>query len=106
MNGDGVPDISPRGEGYGPPSDACPECPIVDAIERKEQEARMAAWAGILVAILGVLSWNTWGFLICGTGAIVFGLYARRFAPHQARADFAAGAIVLVVLILRMADVL
>lgn len=70
-------------------------------MERKYGQARNAAWAGVLIAILGVLSWNTYGFFVCGLGAIVFGFYARPFAPHEAMADLAAGGMVLGVLGLR-----
>lgn len=87
-----------------PPMSA--ECPLVDQVERRRQEAVMAAWAGIIVAIIGVLSWSTYGFGACGAGAVVFGLYARRCAPMQANACFAAGALLLAVLSLRLAGVL
>jgi hypothetical protein len=82
------------------------ECPLIDAVEEKRGEARMAAWAGILIAILGVLSWSTYGFLVCGAAAIAFGIYARRFAPTEALADFAAGGMLLVVFALRLAGVI
>jgi len=71
-------------------------------IERKGSEARTAAWAGVLVAILGVLSWNTFGFLVCAAGAFAFGAYARAFAPREAMADLAAGSLLLAVLGLRL----
>jgi hypothetical protein len=73
----------------------------VDVVERRYEQARTAAWAGVVIAILGVLSWNTYGFLFCGLGAIAFGLYAMGFASREALADFAAGAMVLGVLGLR-----
>ena len=67
MTGDGQeggtpPDITPGLSDDLPESLSCPECPIAEVIERKEKEARTAAWAGILVAVLGVMSWNEWGF--------------------------------------------
>ncbi len=102
MTGDGVPDLTPRREGGPPAAPECPGCPAEDVIERKESEARTAAWAGVLVAILGVLSWNTYGFLACAAGAAVFGAYARRFAPREAMADVAAAALLLGVLGLRL----
>jgi len=101
-----VPDITPTHFDDLPESLSCPECPIADVIERKEKEARTAAWAGILVAVLGVLSWNEWGFLMGGIGAIIFGLYARGFAPQQAMAAFVAGAMALGVLGMRLAGLL
>ncbi|NIP34819.1 MAG: hypothetical protein GWN39_12085, partial [Thermoplasmata archaeon] len=55
---------------------------------------------------IGVLSWSTYGFLVCGVGAIGFGLYARRFAPMEANACFAAGALLMAVLALRFAGLL
>ena len=111
MTGEGrkggtVPDITPGRFDDLPESLSCPECPIADVIERKEKEARTAAWAGILVAVMGVLSWNEWGFLMGGIGAIGFGLYARAFAPQQAVAAFMAGAMALGVLAMRLADLL
>jgi rubredoxin len=111
MTGDGqeggsVPDITPGRFNDLPESLSCPECPIADVIERKEKEARTAAWAGILVAVMGVLSWNEWGFLMGGIGAIGFGLYARAFAPQQAMAAFVAGAMALGVLAMRYAGLL
>ena len=106
MNADQVPEVTPHGDDGAPPPPACPECPIADAIERREREARTAAWAGVLVAVLCILSWNTWGFLMGAVGAIAFGLYARKFAPTHAWADFAAGAMLLAVLGLRLAEVL
>ena len=66
----------------------------------------MAAWGGILVAILGVLSWSAYGFIACGLAALVFGAYARRYAPMEANAAFAAGALLLAVLVLRLLGVL
>lgn len=96
-SGEGVPDITPP---------AIAECPFIDAVEENRKEARMAAWAGVIVAILGVLSWSTYGFLACGMGAIAFGLYARRFAPVEALADFTAGCMLLGVLALRVAGLL
>ena len=56
MTGGGAPDITPRGEAGDALPPACPECPIADVLERREREARTAAWAGILVAVMGVLS--------------------------------------------------
>lgn len=106
MTGDRVPDLTPRDGGGAQAPPACPGCPAADVIERKESEARTAAWAGVLVAILGVLSWHTYGFLVCAAGAMVFGLYARGFAPREALADFAAGALLLGVLGLRLAGVI
>lgn len=100
------PDITPGQFKDLPESLSCPECPIAEVIERKEKEARTAAWAGILVAILGVLSWNEWGFLMGGIGAIGFGLYARNFARQQAVAAFVAGAMALGVLGMRLAGLL
>lgn len=111
MTGEGresgtVPDITPGRFDDLPESLSCPECPIADVIERKEKEARTAAWAGILVAVMGVLSWNEWGFLMGGIGAIGFGLYARAFAPQQAMAAFVAGSMALGVLAMRFAGLL
>ncbi len=111
MIGDGheggtPPNISPRQFDGLPESISCPECPIAEVIERREREARTAAWAGILVAVMGVLSWNEWGFLMGGIGAFGFGLYARTFAPQQAVAAFAAGAMALGVLVMRYAGLL
>ncbi len=111
MMGDGheggtPPDITPGQFDGLPESLSCPECPIAEVIERKEKEARTAAWAGILVAFLGVLSWNEWGFLMGGIGGIGFGQYARAFAPQQAVAAFVAGAMVLGVLGMRFAGLL
>ncbi len=97
MKEDHVPDLSPPGAG---------ECPLIDEVEKRHQEAVMAAWAGVIVAIIGVLSWSTYGFLVCGAGAIGFGLYARRFAPMEANACFAAGALLVAVLALRLAGLL
>ena len=97
MGGEGVPGFIPQ---------ETAECPLIDAVEEKRKEARMAAWAGVIVAVLGVLSWSTYGFLACSLGAITFGLYARRFAPIEALADFAAGCMLLGVLGLRLAGLL
>jgi hypothetical protein len=82
------------------------ECPLVDGVEKAHREAVIAAWGGILVAVLGVLSWSTYGFLACGVGALAFGVYARRYAPMEANADFAAGGLLLAVLALRLSGVL
>jgi hypothetical protein len=81
-------------------------CPLVDEAGKRHQDAVMAAWGGIILAIVGVLSWSTYGFAACGLGAIGFGLYARRWAPMEANACFAAGALLLAVLALRLAGVL
>jgi hypothetical protein len=81
-------------------------CPLIDEVEKRHQEAVMAAWGGIIVAIIGVLSWSTYGFAACGLGALAFGVYARRYAPMEANACFAASALLLVVLSLRLAGVL
>jgi len=106
MGGEEVPDITPAGaEGSSSPPPVF-ECPLMDAVEEKRKEARMAAWAGVFVAILGVLSWSTYGFLACGVGALAFGLYARPFAPMEANADFVAGGMLLAILVLRFAGVL
>jgi hypothetical protein len=82
------------------------ECPLVDALEEKRKEARMAAWAGVLVAILGVLSWSTYGFFACGVAAVAFGAYSRRYAPIEALADFSAGGMLLVIFGFRLVGVL
>jgi hypothetical protein len=82
------------------------ECPLIDAVEEKRKEARMVAWAGVLIAIMGVLSWSTYGFFACGGAAIVFGLYARRFAPTEGLADLAAGGMLLVIFGLRLSGIL
>ncbi len=107
MTGPGaVPDLTPGpGDGSPPPAE-CPGCSLADAIEKKEREARAAAWAGLLVAVLGVMSWSTWGFLMGGVGAFAFGLYARGFAPYQAWGAFTAGALALGVLGLRLLGLL
>ena len=103
---DDVPDLTP-GPGDGSPSPAeCPMCSLADVIEKKEKEARAAAWAGLLVAVLGVMSWSTWGFLMGGVGALAFGLFARRFAPYQAWGAFTAGALAFGVLGLRLLELL
>ena len=104
--GKDVPDLSP-GPGKMPaPPPGCPECAIADVIERKEKEARTAAWAGLLIAVLGVMSWSTWGFLMGAVGAFAFGLYARRFAPYQAWGSFTAGVLAMGVLALRLLELL
>jgi hypothetical protein len=77
---------------------------LADVIERKEREARSVAWVGMLAAILGVLSWSTIGMAGGGVGAIAFGLYARSFAPRETLATFAAGALALGVLAMRLMD--
>jgi hypothetical protein len=103
---DRVPDLSPPSDGG---VEGCPpsmECPLIDMAEKRHQEAVMAAWGGIIIAILGVLSWSTYGFLACGLGAFAFGVYARRHAPMEANACFAAGALLLAVLVLRLGAVL
>ncbi|UCC93332.1 MAG: hypothetical protein JSW25_01280 [Thermoplasmata archaeon] len=100
MTDEEVPDITP----VEPLPTA--ECPLIDAVEEKHREARMAAWAGVLVAILGVLSWSTYGFLVCGGAAVAFGLYARRYAPMEAYADYTAGGMLLALFLLRLAEVL
>lgn len=106
MGGEQVPDITPAGaEGPSSPPPVF-VCPMMDAVEEKRKEAMMAAWAGVMVAILGVLSWSTYGFLACGVGAIALGLYARRFAPMEANADFVAGGMLLAILGLRHVGVL
>jgi hypothetical protein len=79
---------------------------MIDAIEERRKDARRAAWAGILIAILGVLSWNTYGFLVCSIAAMVFGLYAYRWAPREALADFVVGGMLLVVLALRLGGII
>lgn len=101
-----MPDITPAGglEKVSLPPMA--ECPLIDAVEEKRKEARMVAWAGVIVAILGVLSWSSYGFLACGGGAIAFGLYARRYAPMEALADFVAGGMLLVIFSLRFVDLI
>jgi hypothetical protein len=100
-----VPDLTP-----GPANRETPVvetgCPLVDEVEKRHQEAVMAAWGGIIVAIIGVLSWSTYGFAACGLGALAFGVYARRYAPMEANACFAAAALLLVVLGLRLTGVL
>ena len=85
---------------------ACPECPLVDVMERKASEARMAAWAGVLVTILGVVSWTTLGFAAGGVGAIALGLYARTFAPRESYGALTGGGLALAVLALRLLDLL
>lgn len=82
------------------------ECPLIDVMEEKHREARTAAWVGVALAIFGVLSWSAYGFLVCGAGAIICGLYARRYAPMEAMADYVAGAMLLVILFLRLGDLL
>ena len=88
------------------PAPACGGCDLADAIERKEREARGASWAGVLVAVLGVMSWTTVGFLGGGIGAVAFGLYARAFAPREHLAALVAGALAFGVLALRLDDLL
>jgi hypothetical protein len=88
------------------PAPACDGCSLADAIERKEREARGAAWAGVLVAVLGVMSWTTVGFIGGGVGAVAFGLYARVFAPREHLAALVAGALAFCVLALRLADLI
>ena len=105
MSGGEVPDLGPGGARGGGAEEACPGRVIVDAIERRQQEARNAEWAGVLVAVLGVLTWNPWGFLACGICALAFGLYARRFAPMESWGALAAGGMLLVVYGLSLADV-
>ena len=100
--GGGVRDLTPRSVGTMAPPPACQGCNLADVIERKEREARGAAWAGIAVAVLGVMSWRTVGFV----GAIAFGLYARNFAPQQYIAALVAGALALGVLALRLTRLL
>jgi hypothetical protein len=78
----------------------------VNEAEERYREARTAAWLGVAVAILGVLSWSAYGFAACGAGAIACGLYARRYAPSESMACFVAGAMLLAVLGLRLGDVL
>ncbi len=106
MGGEEVPDITPAGSDGSSSPPPVFTCPMMDAVEEKRKDALMAAWAGVVVAILGILSWNTYGFLACGVGAIVFGLYARPFAPMEANADFVAGGMLLAILVLRFAGVL
>jgi len=101
MTTDEILDITPS-----PPEGRAPlapmgECPLIDEMEEKHKEARTVAWVGVAVAIFGVLSWSAYGFLVCGAGAIGCGLYARRYAPLEAMADFVAGAMLLVILGLR-----
>jgi hypothetical protein len=103
---DDIPVLASGHADGSPPPAACPECPLADAIERKEREARAAAWAGLLVAVLGVMSWSTWGFLLGGVGALALGVYARRFAPSQAWGAISAGAMALGVLGLRLSGLL
>lgn len=102
--GEGIRDLTPSGGDMATPPPACDGCSLADVIERKEREARGAAWAGVLAAVLGVLSWQTIGFAGGGVGAIAFGLYARNFAPREAKAAYAAGALALAVLALRIND--
>jgi hypothetical protein len=103
--GEDVPDLTPAPPGGGPPVVEA-GCPLIDEVEKRHQEAVMAAWGGILVAIIGVLSWSTYGFAACGLTALAFGAFARRYAPMEANACFAAGALLLTVLVLRLAGVL
>jgi hypothetical protein len=106
MTGDDVkeiPDLTPGEASSQAPPAACEGCSLAEAIERKEREARGAAWAGVLVAILGVMSWNTIGMAGGGLGAVAFGLYARNFAPREANGALAGGALALVVFGMRMA---
>jgi hypothetical protein len=107
MSGGGekaVRDLTPSGDAESMPPPACDGCSLADVIERKEREARGAAWAGVLAAILGTMSWQTIGFAGGGVGAIAFGLFARNFAPREARAAYVAGILALVVLALRLND--
>ena len=92
-----VPDLSPPG---------AVECPLVDEGEKRRHEAVTASWAGIIVAIVGVLSWSTYGFTVCGLGALVAGLYARGHAPAEANGPLAASVLLLALLALRLAGVL
>jgi hypothetical protein len=103
---DGVPDLTPRTSGVAGPPPACDGCAIADVIQRKEREARGAAWAGVLAAILGVMSWSTLGMAGGAVGAFAFGLYARAFAPRESLGAFTGGALALAVLALRLAGLL
>jgi hypothetical protein len=102
-DGEGVRDLTPDVGTEMPPA-ACEGCSLADVIERKEKEARRAAWGGVLVAIMGVMSWQTIGFIGGGIGAIIFGLYARNFAPREALAAYAGGILALAVFALRLND--
>lgn len=106
MTKDEILDITPPPPDGMAPMPPMGECPLVDEMEEKYNEARTAAWVGVVVAILGVLSWSTYGFLVCGAGAIACGLYARRYAPMEAIADIVAGAMLLVILGLRVGGIL
>ena len=98
-----VRDLTPSSPTMGTPPAACDGCAIADVIERKEREARAAAWAGVLAAILGTMSWNEFGMVAGGIAGFVFGLYARAFARLESYASFSGGVIALVVLALRLA---
>lgn len=106
MTADRVPDLSTTLDGGDAGCPPTMECPLIDMAEKRHQEAVMAAWGGVIVAILGVLSWSTYGFLACGLSALAFGAYARRHAPMEANACFVAGAMLFVVLALQLGGLL
>jgi len=106
MTDDQVPIITPPGSSEGATPPPMAGCPFIDEIEEQHREARTVAWVGVAVAIFGVLSWSAYGFLVCGAGAIICGLYARRYASMEAVADFVAGAMLLAILGLRAGGVL
>jgi hypothetical protein len=85
---------------------ACEECPIVDVMERRRREGRMAAFAGVLVAVLGVMSWTELGAGGGGIASIALGAYSYRIEPAFALAPIVAGALALGVLAMHLLDVL
>jgi hypothetical protein len=101
-----VRDITPSGAVSDAPLPACDGCSLADVIERKEKEARAAAWAGVFAAILGTMSWTTIGIAAGAIAAFIFGLYARNFARRDSYGAMVGGSLALGVLVLRLAGLL